>query len=110
MCISGAVVVVTFEPAGDVTLAAVWDGGRWCNVHTLEDGKYGPRLEVWDMHHEWTGKPVIECTPEALQRLVEYRMDDTAAIAELVTLARSYSDWQTPPAWTRDGVPLFSRN
>jgi hypothetical protein len=110
MWISGAVVVVTFEPAADVTLAAVWDGGPWCYVHTLEDGKYGPRLEAWDMHDPWTDAPAIECTPAALQQLVEYRMADTLVAGELVTWARSYSGWQNAPVPPNDGAPMFSRN
>lgn len=110
MCVLGAAVVVTFEPAPGVTLAAAWDGGRWCGLFVVEGGGYGPRVESWDMHDGWHGVPQIACTPAALRELVEWRLEDRAAVAEMVALATSILDGSGPPVFARDGVPQFSAN
>jgi hypothetical protein len=110
MGIVGCACVVTFEPAAGMTLAAVWDGGRWCHVHVVEAGGYGPRLEAWDMHDKWHNAPQIECTPRALQQLVEWRLEDRNAVAEMVALATTILDGSGPPVFARHGVPQFSTN
>lgn len=110
MGVVGAVVVVSFEPAPGVLLAAVWDGGRWCNVHVLERGKYGPTLERWDMHAKWSDVPQIECTPDALRQLVEWRLEDATAMAELVAWAASFLDGAETPVFAHRGTPEFSAN
>jgi hypothetical protein len=110
MCVLGAAVVVSFEPAPGTTLAAVWDGGQWCQIHVVESGNYGPVLEVWDMHNEWHGGPEIECTPAALKRLVEFRLRDTVSVAELASWATSYCDRQHRRTFAPTGAPRFSLN
>lgn len=110
MCVVGAAVVVSFEPAPGVTLAAVWDGGRWCNVHVVEGGGYGPKIEAWDMHDQWHGVPQIECTPNALRDLVEWRLMDRAAVADLVAWATSFGTGSEPPRFARTRTPRFSVN
>lgn len=110
MHVVDAAVVVTFEPAPDVVLAAVWDGGQWCQIHVVAEGQYGPVLEVWDMHHQWHEAPQISCTPNALRQLVEYRMEDVDAMDELVAWARSYSGVPCGVQYRLHKRPQFSRN
>jgi len=87
MVVHGAAVVVAFEPVAGVRLACVWDGGPHATVHTLEDGRYGPVLERWQMVDPWTGCPRIACTPAALAELVAFRVEETPGAARLVATA-----------------------
>jgi hypothetical protein len=74
LTVNASIVATVFTPH-DVTLAAVWDGGKWCNVHRMNGGLYGAVVERWDMIDNATGKPGIECTPAALAELVRYRLE-----------------------------------
>lgn len=87
MVCHGAAVVVTFEPVADVRLVCVWDGGPWATVHVISDGHYGPAIERWEMHDEWTGHPRIACTPAALLELCRFRVEECAGAAALVATA-----------------------
>lgn len=87
MVVHGAAVVVSFEPVADVRLAVVWDGGQHATVHTLEDGRYGPVVERWQMVDPWTDCPRIACTPAALAELVVFRLESTPGAARLVATA-----------------------
>lgn len=80
MAVRCAAVVVTFEAGPGVDVAAIWDGSRWCQVHVVEDGGFGPQIETWDMWDRWTESAAIPCTPEALRELVEYRLSDPDAV------------------------------
>lgn len=114
MRVCGAAVVVTFEPADGVRLAAVWDGSRWATVHVLDGGTYGPVVERWDMANNATQTPGIPCTPEAFAALVEYRVLHTPGAAGLARLAADYlaplERWPEGRTVSRSGVPEFSRN
>lgn len=88
MVVHGAAVVVVLEVVADVRAVVVWDGGRWATVHAVDDGRYGPAVERWEMHDPWTGLPRISCTPAALEELARFRLEETHGAAELVaTLA-----------------------
>lgn len=88
MVVHRAAVVVMLEVVSDVRAVVVWDGGRWATVHAVDDGRYGPAVERWDMHDPWTGLPRIACTPAALEELARFRLEETPGAAELVaTLA-----------------------
>lgn len=80
----GAAVVVVLEVAPDVRAAVVWDGGPMATVHAMDDGRYGPAVEAWEMHDAWTGQPRIPCTPAALEELARFRLSDTPGVDHLV--------------------------
>lgn len=110
MCVCAAAVVVTFEAAHDVTLAAVWDGGRWCHVHVVDEGTYGPRIESWDMWHPATQSAAIPCTPDALRELVLFRLADPDAVRTLERRTVGYAGCvPTEPRRARP-VPAVSLN
>lgn len=110
MAVLDAVVVVSFEPEPGVQFAAVWDGGKWCRIHAVDGGTFGPCVEAWDMHDGWHGVPQIECTPAALQRLVEWRLDDPTAAAEMLATAEALTTPVVAPRFARNGYPQFSQN
>jgi hypothetical protein len=97
-----ASIVATFFTPHDVTLAAVWDGGKWCNVHRMNGGRYGAVVERWDMIDDATGKPGIECTPAALAELVRYRLEHHRQVVELGALDAE--------RFVGNRLPAFSRN
>lgn len=105
-----AAVVATFEPAPGLYAAAVWDGGEWCHVHALDGGKFGPRLESWDMIDPATGEPAIRCTPDALRELVEYRLEQPGAVRAIAAGVADYAHATEPRPRVRRGVALFSVN
>lgn len=110
MCVVDAAVVVAFEPVPGLNMAAVWDGGRWCHVHVVDDGRYGPAIESWDMTNGWSGTTQIPCTPNALRELVEWRLADRDAVRDMVAFARPYVTWSETRLVTPGGAPQFSAN
>lgn len=105
-----AAVVATFEPAPGLYAAAVWDGGETCFVHALDGGKFGPRLESWDMIDARTGEPAIACTPDALRELVEYRLQQPGAVRAIAAGVADYVHGTEPRQRHRRGVASFSMN
>lgn len=87
MCVVGAAVVVVVEPVHGARFAVCWDGGETAAVHTIEDGRYGPVFERWQMVDPVTGCPHIQCTPAALAELARFRLEETPGAAELVAAA-----------------------
>jgi hypothetical protein len=97
-----AAVVCTFDAAPGVTLAAVWDGGKWARIHHVSGGCFGAVVERWNMVNNRTGCPGIEHTPAALAELVRYRLEHHGQAVELAALTAER------PAEKR--LPAFSRN
>ena len=110
MRVVGGVVAVVFEPVPGVSLAAVWDGGQLCHIHVVDGGAWGPVLEHWDMWDRVHDGPQIECTPAALQSVVQFRLEDDAAVRELVALAEVCLCPLEHVQQHRFGVPHFSAN
>lgn len=114
MCVVGAAIVVSFEPAPGATLAAVWDGSEWATVHGVVDGVFGPVIERWAMHDRRTDQPAISCTPEAFAELVQFRLTNAPSVAQLVRLAAACCAPLEPVVVVRhngrSGVPNFSHN
>lgn len=81
-----AAVVCTFDAAQGVTLAAVWDGGKWAHIHHVSGGRFGAVVERWHMFDNRTGCPGIEHTPAALAELVRYRLEHHGQAVELAAL------------------------
>lgn len=89
-CVVGGAVVVAFDVGNGARLAAVWDGGEWCDVHTVDAGRYGPVVERWHM----AGTP-LACTPAALSELVGYRLTDPRAARDLAAAVRGIMGGET---------------
>jgi hypothetical protein len=97
-----AAVVCTFDAAPGVTLAAVWDGGKWAHIHHVSGGCFGAVVERWAMVNNRTGRPGIEHTPAALAELVRYRLEHhgQAVVLAAVDAGR----------FVGNHLPAFSRN
>jgi len=79
-CVTGAV-VCCFQTDDGATLAAVWDGGTWANIHHVVRGQPAGVIERW---HVWNrGRPALEHTPSALAELVAYRLEQIGPTFEL---------------------------
>ena len=81
-----AAVVCTFDAAPGVTLAAVWDGGKWARIHHVSGGRVGAVVERWHMFDNRTGCPGIEHTPAALAELVRYRLEHHGQVVVVAAL------------------------
>lgn len=108
MGVYAAALVVCFQAARGVRLAAFWDGGPVCDVHAIGHG-FGPCVERWSMTNPATGKAGIPYTVEALRELVAFRLADAAAVGEMVGRFSEVARLHTkPPEVSR--VPAFSAN
>jgi hypothetical protein len=97
-----AAVVCTFDAAPGVTLAAVWDGGKWARIHHVSGGCFGAVVERWNMVNNHTGCPGIEHTPAALAELVRYRLEHHGQAVELAAVDAD--------RFVGNHLPAFSRN
>jgi hypothetical protein len=109
MVVLGAAVVVTFE-AGATTYAVAWDGGEIATVHVVDDGRYGPAVERWEMHHPTLGYAVIPCTPAALLELVQFRLADTSGEPALAAVAGHLEPVEQNTGRGPWRLPEFSNN
>jgi hypothetical protein len=109
MAVLGAAVVVTFE-MGATTYAAAWDGGEWATLHVVDDGRYGPPVERWQMFHPALGHPVVECTPNGLLEVVQFRLADAAHQTGLIDVVGRRAPVPLKAKFCWWGVPEFSAN
>lgn len=105
-----AMVLCVFDAAPGVSFAAAWDGGRLCDVYLLDSGMWGPCVERWDMWNQRADGPGVPCTPDGLRELVEFRLEDRAATAQLVAAAREFDRAHIEPGTPRGRAPEFSAN
>ena len=97
-----AAVVCTFDAAPGVTLAAVWDGGKWARIHHVSGGRFGAVVERWHMFNNRTGCPGIEHTPAALAELVRYRLEQHGQAVELGAVDADCFPGKRLPAFSRN--------
>ena len=97
-----AAVVCTFDAALGVTLAVVWDGGKWARIHHVSGECFGAVVERWDMVNNRTGCPGIEHTPAALAELVRYRLEHHGQAVVLAAVTAERPAGKCLPAFSRN--------
>lgn len=94
MQVVSSTMVVVFDTFSGLRFAALWSGGPYVQIHSVDASGPGLAVDAWSAWDDVLDLPAIPRTLEALEDFVRDRLRDPDAVETLVGLAESAVGFQ----------------